>query len=383
MRKILFFLALMAMNFIHAQLIVNNTTQTPAQLVQNVLLGNGISVSNIKFNGTAAGANAVRDQVGKFSNGNATNIGLNTGIILATGKANVAIGPNGQGGASQAPATPTAGDADLDLLTTGTVKNIGILEFDFIPNGVSLNFNFVFASEEYPEFVNSTLNVNDVFGFFISGPGITGPYSGNAKNIALIPSTSTAITINNINATTNSTYYTSNGTGTTQIVNSTIQYDGFTKVIAAVSNVQCGQPYHIKLAIANVGDNLYDSAVFLDAGSFNTTPPLTLPPDLTVAGGLAPCFATSKQVCSGLANTVFHTWTLNGIAIPGVTGPCVTVNQPGQLCATVYPFGPACPFTDCMTVEFLPNMPIANPITVSTCVGSTFDLSTNTPIVLN
>ena len=241
MKKTLLILALATMNFIQAQLIVNNTTQTPAQLVQNVLLGNGITVSNIKFNGTTAGANAVRDQVGKFSNGNSTNIGLNTGIILATGKASVAIGPNGQGGASQAPTTPTAGDADLALLTTGTVKNIGTLEFDFIPNGASLQFNFVFASEEYPEFVNSTLNVNDVFGFFISGPGITGPYSGNAKNIALIPSTTTAITINNINATTNSTYYISNGTGTTPLVNTTIQYDGFTKVIAALSNVQCGQ----------------------------------------------------------------------------------------------------------------------------------------------
>lgn len=180
MRKILLFLSFLSMNFIHAQLIVNNTTQTPAQLVQSVLLGNGLTVSNIKFNGSAASAATVRDQVGKFTNGNTTNIGLNSGIVLATGKATVAMGANNAGGASQASAFPLSpGDSDLDLLTSGTIDNKSILEFDFVPTGQNLSFNFVFASEEYLEFVNTTHN--DVFGFFISGPGITGPYSGNAK----------------------------------------------------------------------------------------------------------------------------------------------------------------------------------------------------------
>ena len=147
MRKILLFLSFLSMNFIHAQLIVNSTTQTPAQLVQSVLLGNGLTVSNIQFNGSIAAAAAVRDQVGKFTNGNTTNIGLNSGIVLATNKAIVAIGPNNQGGASQASAFPLSpGDADLEMLTTGIVRNKAILEFDFVPTGQNLSFNFVFAS---------------------------------------------------------------------------------------------------------------------------------------------------------------------------------------------------------------------------------------------
>ena len=299
--KIFFLLVtFFSIHLVEAQLLVDNTTQTPAQLVQSVLLGNGITISNLKFNGSSAAANAMRDQVGKFSNGISTNIGLSSGLILATGKANVAIGPNNQGGASQSPAIPTTGDADLALLTTGTVKNIGILEFDFIPSGNNLHINFVFASEEYPEFVGSTLNSNDVFGVFISGPGINGPYSGNAKNIALIPSTTTEITINNLNATTNWIYYTSNGIGTTPLVNNTIQYDGFTKVIAAFSNVQIGQTYHIKLAIANVYDNLYDSAVFFDAASFtsNTTSTFVSTP-------------TSYQVCNDNNDGVSCSFVLN------------------------------------------------------------------------
>ena len=209
------------------------------------------------------------------------------------------------------------------MLTTNTIDNKTIIEFDFIPNGNNLQFKFVFASEEYPEFVNSSFN--DVFGFFLSGQGITGPYlSGTAANIAVIPGStpSAAISINNLNnGTANNgpceycNFYVNNGTGNPVVLNSTIQYDGFTSVIGAVSNVQCGLTYHIKLAIANVGDNGWDSAVFLEAGSFNVTPPLTLPLDLLVSNGLAPCYGTSAQVCSGLASNIVHTWTLNGVVI--------------------------------------------------------------------
>ncbi|MGV1011586.1 MAG: choice-of-anchor L domain-containing protein, partial [Flavobacterium sp.] len=382
MKKLLLFLAFMTLNLVQGQLIVNNVSQTPAQLVQNVLLGGGITATNIKFNGTTANANVIRDQVGRFANGNTTNIGLTSGIIMSTGKASVAIGPNSAGGSSQPPAFPTEGDADLAMLTTGNVRNTAILEFDFVPTGQSLSFDFVFASEEYLEFVNSPYN--DVFGFFISGPGITGPYSGGiAKNIALVPSTTTAISIDNVNNASNPLYYVNNGTGATPGVNTTIQYDGFTKVIAAISNVQCGLTYHIKLAIANIGDNGWDSAVFLKANSFVVTPPFSFPADLLVSNGFAPCFGTSKQICTGLSSTILHEWTLNGVPIAGVTGPCVTITQPGQLCVTVYPYGSACPFTDCMTVEFLPPMPISNALAVKACVGSTFNLSSNTPIILN
>ena len=157
---------------IHAQLIVNNTLKTPAQLVQNVLVGNGVVPTNIKFNRSAAQANAIRDQAAEFStNFVATNLGLSAGILLTTGESSVAYGPNNSASKSIQTATPTSGDVDLALLSGQAINNVAVLEFDFVATGLVLNFDYVFASEEYPEFTQSSFN--DTFGFFLSGMGLS------------------------------------------------------------------------------------------------------------------------------------------------------------------------------------------------------------------
>jgi len=115
-----------------------------------------------------------------------------------------------------------------------------------VPTGDSLAFRFVFGSEEYPEYVNS---INDVFGFFISGPGITGPYQNNAKNIALIPATNNPVSINSVNAGSNNTWYTANHNG-----QHNVQPDGFTKVLTARANVICGETYQIKILRRNLSN---------------------------------------------------------------------------------------------------------------------------------
>lgn len=257
----------------HAQLIVTNTVETPAQLVQNVLVDASVTPTNITFCGAAASANAVRDQAAHFTtNFNPTNLGLNEGVLLTTGNAQVAMGPNDSGNLSDETAYPVPTDPDLQQLagsiTANPVRNAAILEFDFVATGLELNFDYVFASEEYPEYSNS--GWNDAFGFFLSGPGITGPFTNNAKNIALLPSTTTPITINNVNNGTNNTgpcdncaFYVNNGQGITPTANPHVQYDGFTTVLRATSDLICGETYHIKLAVGNVGDNSWDSAVFL------------------------------------------------------------------------------------------------------------------------
>jgi hypothetical protein len=361
MKKTVIFLLLVSIQTMQGQLVVDNTAQTPAQIVQNLLLGNDITASNIKFNGSAVLANTIMDQVAAFSNGENTIIGLNSGILLATGNASIAVGPNNQAGASLLPAAQSMGDPDLALLTTGVVKNTSIIEFDFVPIGQNLRLNFVFASEEYLEFVNT--NHSDVFGFFISGPGISGPYSGNAQNIAVLPNSTVPITIDTVNNLVNTGYYINNGTGSTPLVNTSIEYDGFLKVIAAVANVQCGQTYHIKLAIANVGDNNFDSAVFIEANSFNAYPTINLPSDLLVSNGLALCSGNAEPICTGLSNSTLHEWTLNGTLIAGATGSCVNISSPGELCVTVYPMGSGCPSSRCINVEFAqPINPTFTPI---------------------
>ncbi len=262
-----------------AQLVVNNTTLTPTQLVQNVLVGGGVTVSNVTFNG--ASGNTLTNQAGSF-NGTTTNLGLNGGVILASGDAQAAVGPNGSGSFSLGPPQNLAGtDPDLQAITPNLIYDQAVLEFDFVPIGDSISFRYVFASEEYNEYVCGS--VNDAFGFFISGPGIAGPYTNGAANIALIPGTNTPVSINTVNLgvaggsgiATNcsnidpnwasyNVYYA--GTNT----QNSVQYDGWTVVLTARAAVQCGETYHIKLAIADAGDGVWDSGVFLEAGSLTS-----------------------------------------------------------------------------------------------------------------
>ena len=250
----------------HAQLTVDNTA-TVESLVQNVLLGGGVNVSNITFNGLPA--NFVTEQAASFD-GSATTLGINSGMMLATGSVMNAIGPNNIGSSSLGGGNANS-DPDLAILSDPQIVNdAAVLEFDFVPAGDSLSFKFVFASDEYLEFVNS---VNDIFGFFLSGPGINGTFSNNAINIALIPGTSDPVTINTVNNLVNSAYYVDNGDGATPPYNTDpqyVQYDGFTVVLTATALVNCGDTYHIKIAIGDASDTVWDSAVFLEGGSFTS-----------------------------------------------------------------------------------------------------------------
>jgi hypothetical protein len=234
-----------------------------SNLVTNVLIGgNCFEVTNV----TSSGNNSSR---GTFANG-ATNIGINNGAILCTGNVNIVTGANNNNAAYGGYSFFPSGDPDLSTLATTTQYDMSRIEFDFRPTSPTVQFDFVFGSEEYCEFVNS--NFNDVFGFFISGPGIAG-----TQNIALIPSTSTPVAINNVNQTTNSAYFVNNNNfpGTPNCVGMPMQsptecqLDGWTSVFTATAEVIPCSTYHIKLAIADVGDDAYASAVFLRANSFD------------------------------------------------------------------------------------------------------------------
>lgn len=231
--------------------------------VENVLLGSCVTASNITFTGVARAA-------GTFD-GTGTILGLDDGIIITTGQANNAIGPDNANSVGSANAG--GGDPDLTVLASGfQTYDAAILEFDFIPQSDTLRFNYIFGSEEYPEYVNS--GYNDVFGFFISGPGIAGPFTGGAKNIALIPGTNLPVAIDNVNngysgsepATgpcENCAYYVDNSNGPA------VQYDGHTTVLTAQVVVTPCVTYHIKIAVADAGDGALDSGVFLEGGSFS------------------------------------------------------------------------------------------------------------------
>jgi hypothetical protein len=268
-----------------AQITVDNT-QTPEQLVQNVLLGGGITVSNVTFNGQPG--NVINDQIGSFDGTN-SNVNIAQGLVMCSGSVPEVVGPNNNDGLTLGPASPDfTGDIDLETISQQNVNDKAVLEFDFIPIGDSIKFQYVFGSEEYPEWVCS---FNDVFGFFLSGPGISGGqgYQNDAINIALVPNSGEYVGVNTINngdnddpnnpncPAVNPNLYVNNDGGTTVV------FDGFTVVLTAKAEVTCGELHHIKLAIGDALDNAFDSGVFIEGGSFSSPP---FVPDLQPGPGV-------------------------------------------------------------------------------------------------
>ena len=313
---------------VNAQLVVTNT-QTPVQLVQGVLMGAGVNATNIRFNGAAG--NSVDQQIGAF-NSAASNAGIPNGLVLSTGSVAQAVGPN-DGTRASTQVLGIVSDPDLVILSGGlNIDDASILEFDFIPSGGAVSFNFVFASEEYPGYVCGT--VNDAFGFFISGPGIAGPFTNGAENIALIPGTTVPVTINSVNSgvvggqggiaanctaidpnwIANSVYYVDNGNANNPDPTA-IRYNGRTVMMTASSQVQCGQQYHIKIAIGDGGDSVYDSALFLEAGTF-ASPTISVNASAALTAPL--CMANTDLqalVSAGATAPITYSWTDDGTFI--------------------------------------------------------------------
>jgi gliding motility-associated-like protein len=230
--------------------------QNPINLVNNVFVqqNSGVTVSNIQYTGS--------NQAIGFFNGQNSNIGLASGIVMTTGTINLAVGPNNK---PDAGADNGAGGTALlgNLLGGVETFNASILRFNFISESDIVEFRYVFGSEEYPEWVGNVYN--DIFAFFISGPGIAGN-----QNIAIIPGTNLPVAINNVNEGSFSQFFVNNGNGITS-GGSSVQYDGFTRPLVAKANVIPCSTYTLTMAISDVGDAFYDSGVFLEASSFRGT----------------------------------------------------------------------------------------------------------------
>lgn len=225
----------------------------------------GLIISNASIN-CNSGA------YGQFSNGGSTNLGMTSGVALTTGSVMDLTSANTQNviGVDHPSANDFA-DPNLILLETQANEDVCILNFDIVPMCNEIKLVFVFASEEYPEYVCSSYN--DVFGFFISGPNPLGGSYVN-QNMALIPNTTLPVAINTVNGGTVGVNGTNGGCGATGLNYSSLfvdnsnatsmQYNGFTVPITSVLNVTPCQTYHFKLAIADAGDGIYDSGVFID-----------------------------------------------------------------------------------------------------------------------
>ncbi len=261
-------------------------------IVQRHLAGEGVLLSGsggsdifspiqrAKFNGNL---NVSYDQIGTFDR-NGANFPFEKGLVMTTGKVNVAQGPNNTESASMT-INPSFTDNDLSQYANGNpLCSSASLEYYFIASADTFSVNYIFASEEYPEY--ACTSYNDVFVLILEG---IDPATAmmSTKNVAIIPNSVSTdypngipVTINSVNAGpgaygsssqctpsntsgTFSQYYVSNPTGAQGI-----QYDGRTVQLSAGARILPCQTYSMKMAISNVGDNMYDSGLFIEEGSF-------------------------------------------------------------------------------------------------------------------
>ena len=249
-----------------AQATITQPYGTPEEYIQEILLGDGVTATNITYTGGLS-------QLGLLENG-ASVFSVDAGLMLNTDNALC----------DDFCADCLGGGVDADLLdvansvppligqsfSVGSVNDLCILEFDFEAGGDSISFNYVFGSDEYLTYVNT--QYNDIFAFFLSGPGIAGPYAApagfpdGAINIAQVPESDPLlpVTISSVNNVTNAAYYIDNPS------QQGICTNGYTTTFTAAAAVQCGETYHIKLAIADGSDTALESFVVLEAGSFSS-----------------------------------------------------------------------------------------------------------------
>jgi hypothetical protein len=248
----------------------------------NGLVGKGITVSNVTYSGDTTAA-------GQFSGGDGI-IGFGSGMVMSSGDVNDLPGPNALDDLTTS--FGGAGDTDLETLSGFETFDAAVLEFDFVPDSPQVAFQYVFASDEYNEYVNT--QYNDVFAFFING-----------TNCALVEGDPVSInTINNGNpdpgedpTTSHPDLYVNNdldnGGGSLNT-----EMDGLTTVLTCQAAANPGVDNHMKLAIADASDEDYDSAVFLQAGSFIAVPTETptQPPTATEAAPEPTATATSAGI---------------------------------------------------------------------------------------
>ncbi|MEM7104739.1 MAG: choice-of-anchor L domain-containing protein [Bacteroidota bacterium] len=259
MKAKIFTLSLTCLFFIttgfgQSNLFIDNSF-TADQMIMDFFNNSCVTPSNITFNGSPA-------SIAYFEGAN-TNLGINAGILITSGDATMVADA-----ASTFANTyhNTSGDTDLEALVGIATYDAAVLEFDITTTGGDLDFQYIFGSEEYPEFVNASFN--DGFAFLISGPNIP----GNA-NIAMVPGTSDAVSINNVNSGLNSQYYVDNLTA----VDPDVAYDGLTTELQATFSAVDTETYHVKIVVADAADGVFDSGVFLGieslCGQMMLTPP--------------------------------------------------------------------------------------------------------------
>jgi len=237
-----------------------SSTEVDENTAANIVAGAGVTIISATHSG---GSN----QLGSFSGGGV--IGIESGIVLCTG--NVTLADDGNSGTQSYAASNGSGLSGILAAEHGPNQvDVSELSITFIASATEVQFDMVFASEEYYEFVDTSFN--DKMGVYMQGPGLATTYAGY-ENVAIIPGTNDFVSINNVNLNDNPSWYVNNPP---QQVSGNpapypIEYDGFTKKMTiVVDSLTCGATYRIVFVIADETDPYYDSAIFIGANSIKS-----------------------------------------------------------------------------------------------------------------
>ncbi|MFK7831641.1 MAG: choice-of-anchor L domain-containing protein, partial [Winogradskyella sp.] len=381
-RKYLLCLGLFVSGLGYAQIInINNaadaqSTLSMQQLVTDVLINSDCAViDNFSEQVSGQPADTQSKSYGYFSRPAGSDFPFEEGVVLTTGIAFAAGNTVDNGSPFPDFTNGLPGDADLQAaLGIGNTNDATFVSFNFVPTSDDFNFRFLMASEEYDG--NTECQFADGFAFLLREVGTTA-----YTNLAVLPN-GQPVSVRNINNSTicaaNTEFFEGYNLGSTN-------YGGRTVVLTATADVIPNQAYEIKIVVADQGDSAWDSAIFLEAGSFNIG--LDLGADFTVAGGNAACSDDPLILDTLIPTTIAsHTWFLDGVEIPGETETTLNVVTDGTY-TVVVEYASNCTSTDDVTIEFAQS-PIANPIDDALICDDdndgfwTFDFMSFNPIIL-
>ncbi|MNK40863.1 Fibronectin type III domain protein [compost metagenome] len=377
---------------------VNNTDHTVEQLVTDVLFnGNCVQVSNISWS-TGTNYPDPDNIFGDNPNGiayfnqNGSGFPFSEGIVLTTGDALKTPGPAFTG--MEQGSSVWLGDTDIDNIVIGMLgdtppfpsTNASVIEFDFIPSLPTFSLDFIFASEEYGDYIQCF--TWDTFAVLLTDD------QGNTKNIAVIPGTDKPISVFNISGNGypgfcpgyNLEYFDQYNVFGMQD-SSITSFSGQTVVMSAIANLDVNHEYHLKIVIAESDGNL-DSGVFIKGGIFSEVEEIDLGIDRLVATNNAICVGEEVTLQTGLDPTVYEfVWTRDNIIIENATEPTLVVTQPGVYNVKANIIGYTCITEAEIKIEFYPSVQdmTGNPVNLTECKSggfATFDLSQNTTIIL-
>ncbi len=301
---------------------VNSQTYTPQQLIEDILIDSNC-ITNVVVTNIVGGNFGGTDQSYGYFDATGTTFPFQSGIVLSTGKLANVEGPNNT--LSDDNATNWVGDNDLEyVLNENNTINATIIEFEFTAIVSQISFRYLFASEEYQINNANTCQYSDLFGFLIRNVNDT-----QYENIALIPNTQTPVKVTTVHpnipngcSAQNDTYF-----GSWNNSSAPINFNGQTAILTATASTVPNETYHVKLVIADEQNYRYDSAVFLEAGSF----------ELSTDLGVDRLFSTNNPLCENetlLLNANepgnnSYKWFKDGVEIIGETNNTYTVIEAG------------------------------------------------------